>query len=82
METENLLENAEEKRKKKNCDMIVANNLKTEGAGFQGDTNVAVLLQENGTEELGLMSKYELGKTILLRMLEIQENRKGTSVSC
>lgn len=82
METENLLQNAEEKRKKKNCDMIVANNLRVEGAGFQGDTNVAVLLQENKKEELGIMSKYELGKTILLRLNEIQKNKKGISASC
>lgn len=82
METENLLQNAEEKRKKKNCDMIVANNLRVEGAGFQGDTNVAVLLQENKKEELGIMSKYELGKTILLRLNEIHKNKKGISASC
>ena len=44
METENVLENSRKKLKKKNVDMIAANSLKTEGAGFGGDTNVITRL--------------------------------------
>lgn len=62
METQNLIENATIKLKKKNCDMIVANNLRVEGAGFAGDTNVATLIHQDHMETLDKMSKYELGK--------------------
>ena len=46
METENLIENAAAKLKEKNVDMIVANDLKTEGAGFGTDTNVVTLIKK------------------------------------
>lgn len=68
METENLIENATIKLQQKNCDMIVANSLTKKGAGFQGDTNVATLLTQNGQEPLPLMSKDELAKEILMRL--------------
>ena len=57
METENLLENARKKLKKKNLDMIVANSLRVEGAGFGGDTNVVTILTETGESRLGKMTK-------------------------
>ncbi len=65
METENLLEHSREKLAKKNLDMIAANNLKTEGAGFGTDTNVITLITPEGEEALPLMSKQEAAKHIL-----------------
>lgn len=73
METENLDANARIKLESKNCDMLVANNLHTEGAGFQTDTNVVSLLFKDRTEHLGLQSKEALGHTILKTMLSLQE---------
>ncbi len=57
METENLLENSRKKLGKKNLDMVAANNLKVEGAGFGVDTNVLTLITPDGTVDLPLMSK-------------------------
>ena len=70
METQDLLENASQKLKKKNADMIVANNLKVIGAGFAGDTNVVTLITENGAEEQELMSKEEVAGVILDKIME------------
>lgn len=78
METQHLIENATAKLIKKNCDIIVANNLKVEGAGFQTDTNVATLIEKDNVYTLHKMSKYELGKKILLRLLELY-NARGES---
>ena len=64
METENLLENSAAKLKKKNLDLIVANNLKTPGAGFGTDTNVVTMISSAGAEELPLMDKTEVGDRI------------------
>lgn len=74
METENLLENAAGKLKRKNVDMIVANSLRTKGAGFGVDTNVVTLLTEDETEELPLLTKDETADRILTK---IQTLRKG-----
>ncbi len=68
METENLLENSRKKLKKKNADMICANSLKTEGAGFGTDTNVITIITEGASEELPLMSKSEAAHAILDRL--------------
>lgn len=65
METENLIENAVKKLESKNVDMIVANSLKTEGAGFGTDTNKVTLITKNGNIELPLMSKDEVALKIL-----------------
>lgn len=70
METENMLENSKKKLQSKNVDMIVANNLKVEGAGFGVDTNVVTLLTREGTEELPQMTKEEVAATILDRILK------------
>lgn len=75
METEQLVEHAREKLEKKNCDMICANNLHTEGAGFQGDTNVVTLLQKDTIETLDLMPKYDVGIAILHRLAAILKER-------
>ena len=64
METENLLENSAAKMKKKNLDLIVANNLKTPGAGFGTDTNVVTMISPAGAEDLPLMDKTEVGDRI------------------
>lgn len=65
METQNMLENSRAKLKKKNIDMIVANNLKEEGAGFKTDTNVVTLITEKEELPLPLMSKDEVADHLL-----------------
>ena len=70
METEHMLENSTAKLTKKNVDMIVANNLKTTGAGFGTDTNVVTLITREGAEELPLMSKEEVAHQILNRIFK------------
>ena len=69
METEHMLENSRAKLEKKNIDMIVANNLKQEGAGFGTDTNVVTLLTKDETVELPMMSKEEVADRLLDRIL-------------
>lgn len=64
METEHLLENSSVKLHKKNMDMIVANNLKTPGAGFGVDTNVVTLITRDGAESLPLLSKDQVAMRI------------------
>lgn len=70
METENMLENSRAKLKKKHVDMIVANNLKTEGAGFGADTNVVTIITEDGCKELSLMSKADVAASVVDAILE------------
>jgi phosphopantothenoylcysteine decarboxylase/phosphopantothenate--cysteine ligase len=80
METEDLLANARRKLVKKNIDMIVANNLREEGAGFQGDTNIITILDKNGqTISLEKMSKTEAAHRILdhVRTLGAQKGSRG-----
>ena len=69
METENMLGNSRKKLKKKNLDMIVANSLKVEGAGFGGNTNVVTLITENSEKELGKLTKEETADKILDHIL-------------
>lgn len=64
METENMLENSKKKLSKKNVDMIVANNLRTEGAGFGTDTNVVTIIMADETWQLPIMSKDEVANAI------------------
>ncbi len=65
METENMLENSKAKLKKKNVDMIVANNLKVQGAGFGTDTNIVTLITQNSIKELDILTKEEVAVKIL-----------------
>ncbi len=65
METENMIENSRTKLNKKNIDMIVANNLKTKGAGFGTDTNVVTLITKSSQKELEIMSKADVAHEIL-----------------
>lgn len=72
METQNLLANAKEKLKKKNMDLIVANNLREDGAGFRTDTNIITIIDRAGkTESLGKMTKIEAADAILDRVKKI-----------
>lgn len=74
METENLVENSQKKLKKKNADMIVANNLKVDGAGFGVDTNVVTLITKDGIKELPIMSKAEVSAALADEIKRIQDN--------
>lgn len=65
METENMLENSKEKRKKKNIDMIVANNLKDDGAGFGTNTNKVTMITADDCISLPIMSKDEVAEKIV-----------------
>ena len=65
METENMIENSKAKLKKKNLDMICANNLKVSGAGFGTDTNVVTILTEDGAKELPIESKEKVAYDII-----------------
>ena len=69
METSNMIENSRAKLVKKNLDMIAANNLKVEGAGFQKDTNVLTLITGEDETELELMSKEDAASVILDKIM-------------
>ena len=73
METEDLLANARKKLEKKHLDMIVANSLRVEGAGFGGDTNVVTLITESEEISLGKLSKEETAGKILDRIMKLRE---------
>ncbi len=68
METENLIENSRAKLLKKNLDMVAANSLKVEGAGFGTDTNVITLITRDGEVELGKMGKEQAADKILTKI--------------
>ena len=70
METEHMLENSQKKLEKKKLNMIVANNLKTQGAGFGVETNVVTLITTDWTQELPLMSKEEVAENLLTQILQ------------
>lgn len=72
METENMLQNSTNKLVSKNIDMIVANNLKTAGAGFGTDTNVITIITKDEAKELPVMSKDECAHKILDKILELK----------
>lgn len=71
METENLIENSRAKLDKKNVDMIAANSLRVEGAGFGTDTNVITLITREDITELPIMSKDEAAEKILDKILKL-----------
>lgn len=70
METENMLENSRVKLQKKNLDMIVANNLKEQGAGFGTDTNIVTFITKYHEITLPIMSKEEVATELLNQILE------------
>ena len=69
METQNVIGNSRAKLTKKNLDMVAANNVKVEGAGFQGDTNVLTLITQEEEVSLPLMSKEDAALKILDKIL-------------
>ena len=73
METENVLENSRAKLKKKNIDLICANSLKTEGAGFGTDTNVITLISDKFETELPKLTKDEASKKIFDAILKMRK---------
>ena len=76
METQNMIGNSRAKLGKKHLDMVAANNLKVEGAGFQGDTNVLTLITQDEDVSLQLMSKEDAANVILDKILSIQKERE------
>lgn len=70
METEDLLENSMQKLQKKNLDMIAANNLRTQGAGFGTETNVVTLIRLDEVIELPIMSKTDVAHRILDQVVD------------
>ena len=74
METENLLANSSKKLTKKKLDMIVANSLRTAGAGFGVDTNVVTLITKDGAQELPLMTKEDVAAQILDKISSMTGN--------
>lgn len=75
METEHMLENSRKKLEKKHLDMIAANNVKVEGAGFGVDTNVLTLITKDSEKELPLLSKHQAAMALLDALLEIKNNQ-------
>ena len=71
METSDLENKARTKLKKKNLDMIVANNVKVAGAGFGTDTNVVTFITKDSTEQLEIMSKENVAMKLLDRLLQL-----------
>lgn len=72
METEDMLENSRKKLLKKNLDLIVANNLKVPGAGFEVNTNIVTMITPNDTIELPMMEKDEVAFHILDQILSLR----------
>ena len=70
METQNMIENSRKKLLKKKADMIVANNLKQEGAGFGTDTNIVTFITADDVEEWPIMSKEEVAFLLLKKILK------------
>lgn len=77
METCNMLENSKKKLVSKKCDMIVANNLKDEGAGFGVDTNKVTIIMEDGVKKLELMTKSQVGDRILDEAVTLWKKKNG-----
>lgn len=73
METQDLLANARKKLEAKNADLIIANSLRTEGAGFGTDTNVVTLLSREGERQLPLMSKDDVAAQVVDEILRRRE---------
>ena len=76
METEHMLENSRKKLKKKHLDMVVANNLKVEGAGFGGNTNVVTMITDDEEISLEKMTKEETAVHIVDQILKEQKKKQ------
>ena len=76
-ETDDILENAQKKLVRKNCDLIVANDILEKGAGFQSDTNIVALLDQDGTcEQLPRSSKRDIADAILTKVVSIRNGQR------
>lgn len=75
METEHMAEHAREKLRRKNLDLIAANNVKVKGAGFGTDTNVVTLITSEEEQELELMSKEEVAVRLVDELLALRERK-------
>ena len=78
METQNVIGNSRAKLTKKNLDMVAANNVKVEGAGFQGDTNVLTLITQDEEVSLPLMSKEDAASEILDKIFILMKSKEVT----
>lgn len=76
METEHMLENSRRKLEKKHLDMIVANNLKVEGAGFETDTNIVTMITKDSEIQVPIMEKDQLAFVILDQILQTKAEIK------
>lgn len=74
METENMLENSRKKLEKKHLDLIACNSLKTEGAGFQGDTNILTFISKNEEFTLEKMTKDQCAHKLLDQILKMKNS--------
>lgn len=75
-ETDGLSANAKKKLREKNLDMIVANNVTQDGSGFDGDTNIATIVDRSGASRaLPMMTKDELAEQILDHLLALKSRR-------
>lgn len=79
METKNLIDHAKEKFIKKNCDLLVANNLKEPGAGFKNDTNKVTFITKDKIQQIELMTKNNLSDLILKELIKIKEEKHVNS---
>jgi phosphopantothenoylcysteine decarboxylase / phosphopantothenate---cysteine ligase len=77
-ETENLLDNARRKRREKNLDLVVANDVSRDGTGFGAEDNAAVLIDAEGERELPRMSKRELAEKIWDRVEALRKRDDAT----
>ena len=68
-----MIDNSRAKLAKKNLDMVAANNVKVEGAGFQGDTNVLTLITQDEDIELPQMSKEECADRLLTQLIKMRK---------
>lgn len=74
METQNVIDNARGKLNRKHADMIVANSLKQEGAGFGVDTNIVTIITKDGEEQLPIMSKEKVASVIIDNILTLRNS--------
>ena len=73
METRDLIENSRRKLENKHVDLIAANNVRDEGAGFGTETNRITLITEDSETHMPLMSKWDAANCLLDRMLEMRK---------
>ncbi|MCM1007648.1 MAG: bifunctional phosphopantothenoylcysteine decarboxylase/phosphopantothenate--cysteine ligase CoaBC [Ruminococcus flavefaciens] len=75
METDNVIENSRKKLSSKNADIICANSIKTDGAGFGTDTNIITIITAKNEEELEIMTKFDAANLILNKMKELEKEK-------